>query len=58
MAAVGEKLLPFAVSLRIALAVGIARQRGTPEGESPMGVRAFAVSDIEGVSPGHWIPVL
>lgn len=53
VAAVGEKLLPFAVSLLIALAVGIDRERRTPEGESPMGIRTFAVIGLSGSLAGQ-----
>ncbi|MEI8027613.1 MAG: DUF4010 domain-containing protein [Pseudomonadota bacterium] len=52
VAAVGEKLLPFAVSLLIALAVGIDRERRALEGENPMGVRTFAVIGLLGSLAG------
>ena len=51
--AIGEKLLPFAVSLLIGLAVGIDRERRTPEGEGTMGIRTITIVGLSGTVAGQ-----
>lgn len=50
---IGEKLLPYAVSLLIGLAVGIDRERRTSEGEGTMGIRTIAIVGLSGTVAGQ-----
>jgi uncharacterized membrane protein (DUF4010 family) len=50
---IGEKLLPFAVSLFIGLAVGIDRERRNPEGEGTMGIRTITIVGLSGTVAGQ-----